>query len=258
MRLVHDVKGVSKLILIILLLISFVFGALLSYVWTMGFYAPSEFHLPKQPTIVIENVAFNEQDASFFNVTVLNPSYSPSDALISRIEARTTDDNRIHTMNVSAPPTPYTLKRGESQEFKCFWNWANYTGIKLPFTDRPVEIRVFMEGNIGEIVVTKKPYVLLLISDVSFNSTISSNHFNITVRNMESSVTYVNVTSISVDVANITADMVTPHTLPYGLAPGDPAVTFTVAWNWTAYQNQSITIGVHTRQGYVHYLTTSP
>jgi hypothetical protein len=222
----------------------------------MGFYAPSEFHLPQRPVILLENVTFDNQDASFVNVTVFNPSYSPSDAVITRMEARTTDDNIIHELNVTSPPIPYSLKRGENRTFVCQWNWANYTGIRLPPTDSPVEIRVFSEDERGEILITKKPYVLLLITDIVFNS-IDPNHFNITVRNMETSVTYVNITSISVNVANITASMVTPA-LPYGLAPGDPAVTFTVAWNWTAYQNQTITIGVHTRQGYMHQRTTTP
>jgi len=40
--------------LIILLLLAFVVGATLSYVWTMGYYASSEFQLPEKTNITIE------------------------------------------------------------------------------------------------------------------------------------------------------------------------------------------------------------
>jgi hypothetical protein len=258
MQLIHDVKGISKLILIFLLLGAFAFGALISYVWTMGFYAPAEFHLPGRPTIVIENVAFDEQDASFVNVTLLNPSYSPSEAAVLLIEARTTDDGLRHAFDVTSPATPYVLGRGKTQTFTCFWNWANYTGIVLPpSAGKNVEIRVLSENDMGEYATVAKPFVSLSITDPLFNSTISPNSFNVTVQNLETSVTYVNITSITVDLAqNITADTITPS-LPYGLAPGAPAVTFTVPWNWTAYRNQTVTINVHTRQGYLAYHTVT-
>jgi hypothetical protein len=254
MQLIHDVKGISKLILIFLLLVAFAFGALISYVWTMGFYAPFEFNLPSQPTIVIQNVAFNPQDASFVNVTLLNPSYSPSEAAILLIEARTLDDSLLHTFDTTSPATPYVLGTGKTQTFTCYWNWANYTGIELPpSAGKNVEIRVLLENDMGEYATVAKPFVSLSITNASFNSTISSNSFNVTVQNLETSETYVNITSITVDVAeNITADTITPS-LPYGLAPGAPAVTFTVPWNWTAYRNQTVTINVHTRQGYLAY-----
>lgn len=258
MQLIHDVKGISKIILIFLLLVAFALGALLSYVWTMGFYAPSEFNLPSRATIVIEDVRFDEQDASYVNVTVLNPSYSPSDAVISGIEARTRDDGLLHTFEITSPQTPYTLERGKSQTFICPWIWAQYTGIKLPpSTGKSVEIHVILVDDLGEFALVAKPFVSLSVTDASFNETISPNSFNVTVQNLETSITYVNVTSISVDIAeDINASAITPS-LPYGLAPGAPAVTFTVPWDWTAYSNQTITITVHTGQGYIGQLTTT-
>ncbi len=221
----------------------------------MGFYVSLEFKLPSRPDIAIESVEFSDQDTSFFNVTVLNPSYSPDSTNIARIAVRTTDDNRIHEINNTSPLLPYLLKPGDSQRFKCNWNWANYTGIRLPYTEAPVEVLVFKEDKTGEIFEKRKPYVLFLISKTDFNSTVSLNHFNLTIENMESSETYVNVTSISVNVAKITSDMVTPS-LPYGLAPGDIS-TFKVLWNWTDYQGATITVGAHTLQGYIHLRTIS-
>jgi len=249
MRLIHEVWGVSKLILILLLLVSFIVGALLSYIWTMGYYAPQEFHLPSQANVAIERVEFFAQNATFFNVTILNPSYSNSSVKITRIAAITKEDNRLHEINASSPPLPYVLERGVSQIFKCNWNWASYNGIKLPYTDAPVEILVLIEDGSGATFEVKRP-VVTLVSEVMFNSSISLIYFNVTVRNLNSSATYVNVTSIRVDVTNITPDMVTPS-LPYGLSRGDLPVTFRVSWNWTDYQGRIIAISVSTQQGYV-------
>lgn len=254
MRLIQNTMGISKLILILLLLISFIIGALVSYVYTMGYYASSEFKLPSSSVITIESVEFPEQDTSFFNVTMLNPSYSPTSANITRIAARTTDDNRVHEISDTSPPLPYLLNRGVSQTFRCSWNWANYTGIKFPYTGAPVEVFVFLEDKTGAVFEKPKPHVTLFITKIKFNSTVSVNYFNVTVENSQSSATYVNITSISVNVANITTDMVTPS-LPYGIAPGDPPATFIVSWNWTDYQGESVTIGVHTLQGYMHQST---
>jgi len=250
MGLIRDACGMSKIILVLLLLISFIIGALLSYVYTMGYYAPSEFRLPKEPLITIQSVEFSKQDTLFFNVTVLNPSYSPSDVNITRIEARTTDDNKIHAINDIIPTLPFMLGKGHSQTFRATWNWANYTGIKLPYTDTPVEIRVFVQDGRGEILELKRPLTRLIITSIEFNPSISVNHFNLTVQNLQLSETYVNVTAFSIDGQVVPRDRVTPS-LPYTLNPGDSPVQFQCFSDWIGFMNQSVTVRVDTLQGYI-------
>ena len=256
MRLLHDVKSVSKLILIILLLLSFVVGALVSYVWTMGFYAPQEFNLPKGSLVSIEGVSFSAQDTSYFNVTMLNPSYSTSAITLAMITARNLDNSKLYDVYDSDPSLPYTLERGQTVTVKCNWNWANYTDVEFPYASAWVQILVAIEDGSGATFTVKEPVVSFSISEVTFNSTIAYNYFNITVANQQESETYVDITSISVNVTSITTDMITP-TVPYGLAPGDAPATFKVAWNWLDYRNQTVTIGVHTLQGYVDYRTVT-
>jgi hypothetical protein len=248
MWLTDSVEGTSKIILILLLLISFILGALFSYVYTMGYYAPSEFRIPEKSFITIQSVEFSKQDTHFFDVTVLNPSYSPSDVNITRIEARGTDDNIVHVITDTVPSIPCLLQKGHSQTFRATWNWANYTGIKLPYTDRPVEIRVFLQDGRGEILELRRPLTRLIITESSFNQSISVNHFNVTVQNLESSETYVNITAFVVE-GNLVAK-VTP-TLPYTLNPGDTPVRFQCFYNWTGFMGQSVTIGMDTKQGYI-------
>ena len=250
MRLTHNVIGISKIILILLLLISFIAGALFSYVYTMGYYAPSEFLLPDKPVFSIQSAEFSRRDTSFFDVTVVNPSYSQSDVNITRIEARTTDDNRIHVITSTVPLTPSTLLKGHSQTFRAYWNWANYTGIKLPYTDTLVEIRVFLEDGRGEIFELRRPLTNLAISELEFNQSISVNRFNVTVQNPGSSETYVNVTAFVIEGDVVPIDRVAPR-LPYTLNPGDDPVKFVCFYNWTRFMNQSATVTVRTHQGYI-------
>jgi hypothetical protein len=222
----------------------------------MGFYAPQEFNLPKGGSVSIEGVSFSAQDTSYFNVTVLNPSYSTSTVTLTKITARTIDNNKLHEVYNSDPLLPYTLERGQSVTVKCDWNWANYTDIELPYASTSVHVLVDIEDGSGATFTIKEPVVSFSISEVTFNSTIAYDHFNITVTNQQASETHVDITSISVNVTSITTDMITP-TLPHGLAPGDAPATFKVAWNWLDYQNQTVTIGVHTLQGYVDYRTVT-
>jgi len=250
MRLVHGVTGISKIILVLLLLISFILGAVFSYVYTMGYYAPSEFRLPDKSSITIQSVEFNKQDTHFFDVTVLNPSYSPSDVNITRIEARGTDDNIVNVMTDTVPSLPYSLQRGHSQTFRATWNWADYTGIRLPYTDRPVEIRVFIADGSGVILESKKPLTRLIITELVFNQSISVNHFNVTIQNLASSETHVNVTTIAIEGNQVPIDKVAPQ-LPYTLNPGDDPVRFQCFYNWAGLMGQGATIGVSTQEGYI-------
>jgi hypothetical protein len=257
MQLTRDVTGISKIILVLLLLVSFIAGSLFSYVYTMGYYAPSEFRIPEKPVIAIQDVEFSSQDAHYFDVTILNPSYSSSDVSVTRIEARTTDDNIVHVITDTVPPIPFALQKGQSQTFRATWNWANYTGIKLPYVDSPVEIRVFVEDGRGEIFETKKPLTSLVITEYEFDPSISVSHFNVTVENLESSETYVNITAFIINGELVPTDKVTPA-LPYTLNPEDNPVQFHCFYNWTSLMGQSITLGVETKQGYIALRTLTP
>ena len=248
--LAKNTHGMSRIILILVLLITFILGVVLSYVYNMGYYAPSEFRLPKDSAITIESVEISQQDTRFFNVTVLNPSYSPSDVNITRIETRTADNNRTNVMTEISPGLPFPIKRGQSQKFKATWNWANYTDIQFPYSDKPVEIRVLTEDGRGVIYELVRPLVTLTITDVEFNPAVSVEHFNLTVQNSQDSQTYVNITSISLGGNIVSLDKVNPD-LPYTLSPGANPVKFQCFFNWIALMNQSQTIGVNTLQGYV-------
>lgn len=148
MRLLQSTDGVSKLIFIISLLVALIVGATLSYVWTMGYYASEEYKLPEKTTLSIEAVEFSAQDTTFFDIVILNPSYSPSSVNVTQIAIST---DGVVLQNVEALPSlPYPLNTGSSQTFKGFWNWANHTG-------QIIKIVVFVADGSGATAQVRCP-----------------------------------------------------------------------------------------------------
>jgi hypothetical protein len=242
MKFIRNVKAISKLLLILLLLMATITGAILSYLWVMGYFITLESVIPEKTTVSIANVTFNPQNTSYFFVTLLNPSYSPTEANVTEIVASTGKD--IHNITEVHPLLPYRLLRSEEETFKCVWNWANYTGEN-------VKIIAFIADGSGPTFETETPLVDLKITDVRFNSTISITHFNMTVQNSASSVTYVNITEITVATETLKSEDITPS-LPIRLDP-DSSVTLKCSWNWANHQNMSVKVAVHTLQGYMNH-----
>ncbi|MDH5782178.1 MAG: hypothetical protein OEZ35_00735 [Candidatus Bathyarchaeota archaeon] len=244
MRLLQGLRGISKLMFIILLLLAFIAGATLSYIWTMGYYASPEFQLPKKANITIEDVAFPAQDATFFNVTILNPSYSLSSVKVSQIVVLT-NDGILHEVEAQDLQNP--LEAGSSRTFRGFWDWANYTG-------QTVKVIVYVAEGSGANVQTEIPPYVKLTVEAYFNSSISVQHFNVTFQNAEASVTYVNITELTVNGETIPTENITvngePVSFPYFLNSSE-SVLFECLWNWTDYQGETVTVAVKTLQGYM-------
>jgi len=241
--LIRSVRALSRLSLTLLLLVAMIIGALLSYLWVVGYYVSLGIRVPETATITITNATFPMQNTTFFNVTLLTPSLSPSDAKVTQIAA-STEDGVLHNVAKVDPPLPHQLPKSVSKTFKCLWNWANYTGENI-------KIIVFITDGSGATFQAKTPLVKLTITDVRFNSTISLTHFNMTVRSSKLSETHVNITKITVNMETI--ENVTPS-LPYALRP-NASVAFTCTWNWTNYRGKTATIAVYTQQGYAAYYT---
>ena len=242
MKFTRDLKAISRLLLILLLLLATIVGAILSYIWVMGYFITLESVIPEKTTVSIANVTFFPQNTSYFFVTLLNPSYSPKEAHVTEIVASTGKD--IHNITEVDPLLPYRLKKGEEETFECAWNWANYTG-------ETVRIIAFVADGSGPTFETETPLVELMVTDIRFNSTLGVTHFNMTVHNSASSVTHVNITEIEVAEETLRSTDIVPS-LPIRLDP-DSSVALKCNWNWSNYQNTSVSVAVRTLQGYVNY-----
>ena len=246
MRLLQSTRGISKSMFIISLLVVLIVGATLSYVWTMGYYASREYQLPEKAALSIEAVEFSAQNPTYLDVVILNPSYSPSSVNIDQIVVLTEDGARVlHDVEVS-PTLPFSLEVGGSETFRGLWNWSNYTG-------QTMKVIVFVAEGSGPTTKAPLPYVGLTV-EAQFNSTISTQHFNVTVQNAETSATYVNITKLTINQETIPSQNITmngePVSFPHFLNSSQ-SMMFTCAWNWTNYQGTSVTVAVETLQGYI-------
>ena len=238
MRLIKNGIGISKLVIILLLLISFLLGAVLSYIWTMGFYAPSEFNIPSQTNLTIENVQFYTQSATFFIVTLLNPSYSPSKATVQQIKVET-EDGLLHSIVSTTPPLPQDLARGESQTFKSVWNWGDYANQKI-------KVMAFIAEGSGATFETTAAFMNLTIAKVLFEPAVTVTRFNVTLESMNSPIS-LDIDKILVNRTEVGIRL--PQTLPFTLNP-NASVTFTLNRDWRDLQNKTVTVEVNTAQGY--------
>lgn len=235
---------VGKATVVLLLFSAFVLGAFLSYLWIVGYYLSLELKVPERTTVTISEVTFSPQDPSYFNVSVLNPSFSPENAKILQILILT-EDKVIHEITRTFPVIPvegYVLLKGENVTFKCYWDWAVQAGKEL-------KVIVSLAEGSGAAFTVNLPRVNLNVTRFVLDPT-KGDRFNITVYNSQLSATYVNISRIEVKYENQSEEisLITPP-LPYRLDPGD-SVNFLCSWSWTDHQGENITIAVGTVEGY--------
>jgi len=238
-------KALSSLAIILLLLIFAIIGGLISYLWVTGYYISLKQKIPGNDIAVITNLSFNPQNATAFNATLLNPSYSPYPTInITGMAITGETENTLHYV-ATIPSFPFPLSRGTNQTFTCLSNWAQYV-------NQTVTVSAFVQSGSGSTSATEVPYTALNITQVNFNSTLGVNNFTISIRNNALSATYVNITQISLSFTppvNFTSLM--QPSLPFTLTPSS-SQTFTCNYNWL---NESriggpYELSVETKQGY--------
>jgi hypothetical protein len=189
MGMIKGMKAISTFILILLILISMIIGALLSYMWVM-----SNFYLEPENTvgIVITEVNFPVNHGDYFNVTVMNPSHSPSDTNITEIYLTVKGDPNLYKVNKTDPEKfPIPLQRGSVKTIKCIMNWGKFAG-------KTITVHVSTLDASGATRSSETKFVKLE-AEVHFNATISCKHFNVTVKNHEKSAINLTLTRIYLD-----------------------------------------------------------
>lgn len=246
MRLVRNVKALSNLGLVLLLIISFLLGATLSYIYTLGFYASNEYRLPSQNTVALQSVNFFTQNATFFNVTIFNPTFSPSAVTVQKIEV-VTEDGKVHS--TSTPLLPLSLEVGASRTLQCFWNWGNYSG-------QSVLVNVRAQDGLGSNLQASTQSMNLSILSIDFDPSVTAHNFTITVQNSGSPIP-VDITRVLVNGFESLTDP--SLSKPFGLtnAANATPITLTVGHDWIDFQGQSVTVSVETLQGYTAYKTVT-
>lgn len=246
-HLTKNKKALSSLALILLLLIAAIIGGLISYLWVTGYYLGLKEKIPEENTATITNLNFNPQNATAFNVTVLNPSFSPSESIqVYRITISAKDEGTLHAVQVTVPTLPINISRGSSQTFICKSEWTQYVNAT-------VVISVFVTDGIGSISPIKLPYTNLILENYDFNPIIGVSNLTLTFKNDPQSVTFLNITKVSLRVTPPTADFTNlmQPSLPFALFPNSSQI-FSCAYNWLneSRLGGSYFLDVETHQGY--------
>lgn len=227
-----EVKAISTLFAILLILLSAIIGALIAYMWTIApYYLESDNTIDMQVT----GVNFPVDDANHFNVTVLNPSHSIAGTNITAIYV-TAEGFNSSFITDSQPALPVFLDKGTSQTITCSLQWGTLAGSFI-------EVHVLTANNteVARSVLTQR---VSLGVDTSLNASLSAEYFNMTVKNQPSAI---NLTLSHVLLNFNPVDENLSIALP-AVIPANQTVTFTCFTNWGSLVKPVVT--VQTLEGY--------
>lgn len=251
MKVTKNLKAISKILFILLILLALIIGSIFSYLILAGYYLNLGVEVPEKNTISIVDANLDTQNTEVFSITVLNPTYSPSRASIKEIWVATADDT-VHQVEDVDPQLPYELGKGEENIFNCNWDWGSYTSQAL-------KIMVLVEDGSGAVYEVETAEVGLEITSTVFNPEYSD-RFNVSIRNAAGSPSDFNITKITVTMENGTEFQVRE------ISPSIPALveigttrTFMCSWDWTTYRGLNVTVNAFTSEGYAfHRTSTTP
>lgn len=247
---IFDRKGVSVLVLILLILVSAILGGLAAYMFTIAAFI----EIPKGTTVTITGVYFDKENASSFKVGVMNPSYSSGNATIVQLAITTPGTSEIYNISDAQPQTlnGLVIGKGESLNITCSEvlrdgadvTWGQIAG---EFAGQSIMVHVFSIDAPAANMIATLPNVMLDVTKTHFDSKVSFKTFNITVMNppeSESNLTieYLSVAGIELGENNSTPKLPQPISI-------DESVTFMCNASWHGLINATITI--FTEEGYL-------
>jgi len=239
MRLAKETRAISSIFLILIIVCSLIVGGLVTYLFVMAnFYAEPE----DTVDLAITNVNFPVDHADHFDITVLNPSHSPSDTNITDISFSVTGNQTLFAVTETSPQAlPIPLERAKSINITCTTNWGEFAG-------RNITVHVNALSGSGAVYTVQTQLVDLEISP-KLNATESTKYFNMTVRNLSNSAINLSLTKIYFDmnsVENLTRNG-TSISLPRTLAIGE-SLDLQCFYDWQGHTKPLIR--VETAEGY--------
>lgn len=245
-------KAVSTLALIILMVISTIIGGLVSYMFTIAAFT----NIPKGATVTITNIYLDKENASSFRIGVLNPSYSPANATITRIAISVKGESQLYNIIETDPPIEdgIVIPPAKSLNVTCFTvhkDGANMTwgGIAGEFGGETITVHLFSSDAPAESKEATLPIVKLSITGTNFDSKVSFRNFTITLTNSNSSEIDLTIKEIMVPGIELKENDTSP-VLPQLIAINQ-SITFECNGDWHGLRNT--TSIVSTKEGYVFF-----
>lgn len=231
-----NVRAVSTLIAILLIVIAAIFGGLISYMWAIApFYAT-----PKNVGLTITGVNFQVNHGNYFDVTVLNPSFSQGGTNITSVFLAVQNQSSIFNITDISPTLPLFLAQGASTTIRCYYNWGNYAGENMTVT-------VFPLGGTGSSFPVQTQFVSMTANGF-FNATQSVEYFYVSVQNNPQSAINLTLTSVTLDTTAISVVVSSSNvTLPMPLNTGQ-TVVLQCFYDWEGHSTPDVIVG--TQEGY--------
>lgn len=240
-------KGISTLIIIFLMVISALAGGIISYMFTIAPYI----NMPERTLVTITGVFIDEENARSFKIGVLNPSYSPTNATITRIALSLKGESQLYDVVETEPSIEngVIIQKGESLNITCSKvrrDDVNVTWGKFAseFAGETIIVHTFSSDSPAANMEATLPFVKLDITDTNFDPKVSFKKFAITIMNYGNSV--VNLTINEIIVPGVTIEGMSPE-LPYAITK-EP-VTFMFNGSWHGLRKTALTF--FTEEGYV-------
>jgi hypothetical protein len=243
-------KAISTLIMILLMIVSATIGGIVTYMFAIYPFVA----IPNKTTLSITDVYFDKQNATSFNIAILNPSYSPSDANITGIAVKLAGESQVYNVVGTDPslengliiPVGKTLNITCSKIEKDGFNstWGEFAA---QFAGEKITVLVLASDSSASDMEKTLPFVNLNVTNTIFNSQVSFKNFTITVANKDNSEVNLTISDITILGIDLTADNMSPQ-LPQAIAAGASIdFTFTNA-SWHTLRNTTAVIS--TKEGY--------
>jgi len=249
----RNVKAISTLIVIVLMIVSAIIGGIISYAFTIAYYAKK----PEGTTLTITGVYINKDNVNQFTISVLNPSYSPTDATISRIAISLKGETQLYDVVGTEPPIEngITVPVGESKNITCTTIKKDNATVKLGeligsfgFTGKTIIVHIFSSDSAAANIETTLPFVQINM-DVNFNPTASVKRLNVTMTNDQQSA--VNITIKDIEIWGVIDVKVDPNVREQPITiPKGESRDFRFNINWSGV-SATVPLIVYTEQGYI-------
>ena len=239
MRFQKDFKAVSTLLAVLLILAAAILGALVSYMWAIApFYAipPSS-----SVSLSITGASFPLYHANYFDVTVLNPSYSPSGTNVTGVYLAVQGETSVFNVTDTDPVLPAYLDPGASTTVRCNFDWGGYTG-------RNITVSVLPQSGSGALYQVQ-PTLVNFTDSAFFNPAESVKYFDVNVQNNANSAINLTLTGVSIDTVSVSDLNIT---LPTVVSIGGN-VSLRCFYDWEGHP--APIVGAGTQEGYIAEVT---
>ncbi|MEM2117741.1 MAG: hypothetical protein QW386_01825 [Candidatus Bathyarchaeia archaeon] len=246
MHVLGSKKALSTIIVILLLILSAILGGIISYMFTI----PQFTDLPEGTTLTITDVYFDKNNAAWFKVGVLNPSYSPSNATITRITVSLKGQSTLYDVIEAEPSIQegISVQKGQLMNIICSkvridsenMTWGRFAGEHGGET---VVVSVFSSDAPAANKEKQLPFVKLSVTPY-FYPRISYKNFSLSLAMATNSE--INVTVNWIDIPGIDDIALKSPALPYEVTK--TSVSFNFTGNWHGLKKANVMI--ETNEGY--------